>query len=350
MNADTKATAMYGYRMVQLVGEIFTNVGYHVEQEPAITKNEPRYHFDLIARNGNHNLAIEIKAFRSKMVPSGIVLDAITQLLSLIELSREEYIPVVVIVGYGSQILYNEITNRFQSKVLVLDIRHLLFMVQNNQELRDRLVSALEYSVANVVPVIPDVNINFQSIRPQLPELSEYDSLIKQLDSWDSASTTSAAYERLCTDVLKRVFADDLALWKEQQTSDAGLFRFDLICKIKNGNVKEFWNMCERYFNSKYIVFEYKNYRECITQKEIFTTVKYLYMKALRGVAIIVSVNGTDENADWAIRGILREEGKLIISLSNADLRNMLELKKQNQDPSEYLGEKLDALLIDLEK
>lgn len=338
---------LYGFRMEQLVAEIFVNAGYQVEPENIFSADSNNREFDLIARRGANKLAIEVKAFRTGRVPISILLDSIARLLASIESSGETYTPVVVVVGQVSKNIHRIVNERFPVEVVVVDIQHLLFMVQNNQMLRDRLVSALEYTVDNIVPTAPQLDILLQ---PCQSVVSEYDSLIQQLDNWDPENTTSAAYERLCTDILKKVLADDLTLWREQQKSDADLFRFDLICKIKNENAREFWNMCERYFNTKYIVFEYKNYRGTITQKEIFTTVKYLYMKALRGVAIIVSVNGTDKNADWAIRGILREEGKLIISLSNADLREMIERKKRGDDPAEYLSEKLDALLIDLEK
>ena len=339
--------AMYGYQMEQLVAEIFANAGYQVEQENRLSLNSVKYHFDFVAVRGTAKLAIEVKVFRMSRVSISILSNAINRLLALIESSGDAYIPVVVVVGHVSPKMHDIINERFPTQVVVVDIQQLLYMVQYNQELRDRLVSALEYSVDNIVPTVPKLDVHFE---PQQPVVSEYDLLIQQLNAWDPQNTTSSAYENLCTDILIKVLADDLTSWRKQQKSDADLFRFDLICKIKNGTTKEFWNMCERYFNTKYIVFEYKNYREKITQKEIFTTVKYLYMKALRGVAIIVSVHGTDDHADWAIRGILREEGKLIISLSNADLREMIERKKRGEDPAEYLSEKLDTLLIDLEK
>lgn len=340
-------SAMYGSQMEQLVAEIFANAGYQIEQGVELSLNSINYRFDIIAAKGSTKLAIEVKSFRMNRVASGIIMNAIERLLTLVASSGEAYIPVLAVVGYVPPKLHSIIDERFHAKVVVVDIQQLLFMVQYNQVLRDKLVSALEYSVDNIVPTPPQLDIHCD---PQQPAVSEYDLLIQRLDSWDPKNTTSSAYERLCTDILIKVLADDLTLWREQQKSDADLFRFDLICKIKNGTTKEFWNMCERYFNSKYIVFEYKNYCDKISQKEIFTTVKYLYMKALRGVAIIVSVNGTNDHADWAIRGILREEGKLIISLSNADLCEMIERKKRGEDPAEYLCEKLDALLIDLEK
>ena len=111
-----------------------------------------------------------------------------------------------------------------------------------------------------------------------------------------------------------------------------------------------FWNTILQYFNSKYIVFEFKNYSKEITQKEIYTTDRYLYLKALRSVAIIISCNGSSEHANKAIRGTLRENGKLILSLSNKDLIEMINMKINSQFPSDYLYLKLDDLLIDLEK
>ena len=99
-----------------------------------------------------------------------------------------------------------------------------------------------------------------------------------------------------------------------------------------------------------HVIFEFKNYKDVITQKEIYTTEKYLYAKALRCVAIIVSCNGSDENAKKAIKGTLRENGKLILNLSNRDLSNMLEYELNGNLASEYLYNVLDEMLIELEK
>lgn len=128
------------------------------------------------------------------------------------------------------------------------------------------------------------------------------------------------------------------------------MYRFDLLCRIKDGNQKTFWSILERYFNSKYVIFEFKNYNEPITQKEIYTTERYLYAKALRSVAIIVSANGYEENAYWATKGSLRENGKLIMLFDSGDLIAMNKMKMEQEDPANYLLDKLDNLLLDLEK
>lgn len=220
-------------------------------------------------------------------------------------------------------------------------------MVENYEELRNDLVSMLSFSVDKYKPIKPNLDVEIQDINSGSFVI---DSFIERLKNWRSEDEESREYEKVCYQTLKILFADELSLWSEQQKSNEGLFRFDLICKIKDGNGKEFWGMAERYFNSKYIVFEFKNYSKKVTQKEIFTTEKYLYLKALRGIGILISANGIDVNANKAIRGILREEGKLIISLSNEDMINMLMQKKNNEEPADYLSSKLDELLIDLEK
>lgn len=180
---------------------------------------------------------------------------------------------------------------------------------------------------------------------------NEAKKLKKDIQSWQGGKqTNAAAYEKLCTRTLMRIFADDLTLWREQAKSNSDLFRFDLICKIKRDNHKDFWEMAERYFGSKYIIFEFKNYSGKVTQKEVYTTVRYLYTKAMRGIAIIISPNGMDDNGGKACRGVLRDEGKLILSLTNDDLLEMLRMKEDGEDPADFLSDKLDELLIDLEK
>ena len=97
----------------------------------------------------------------------------------------------------------------------------------------------------------------------------------------DGTFIESGEYEKLCAKILKELFMDDLSIWKEQKKSNADLYRFDLICKIKDDKVSPFWKFLEDFFNTKYIIFEFKNYKDAITQKEIYTTEKYLDRKSV---------------------------------------------------------------------
>ena len=229
-------------------------------------------------------------------------------------------------------------------KIIMIDVTNLLFAVKYSTELYNELVSMLPYSVDDIEP--QEGFIKLDSIQHD-----DYtNSLIKEMELCQAGRLTFTKYEKLCYKLLKNAFSDDLALWREQQKSNKDLYRFDLLCRIKDGNQKTFWSILERYFNSKYVIFEFKNYSERITQKEIYTTERYLYAKALRSVAIIVSANGYEENAYWAAKGSLRENGKLIMLFDTKDLIAMNKMKIEQEDPANYLLDRLDDLLLNLEK
>ena len=117
------------------------------------------------------------------------------------------------------------------------------------------------------------------------------------MNSCQSGKKSFSVYEDVCCKIFKFLFSEDLALWKEQEKSNNNLYRFDLLCRIKDDNKKTFWSIVENYFKSKYVIFEFKSYSEEVTQKEIYTTERYLYSKALRSVGIIVTKEGYDKNA-----------------------------------------------------
>ncbi len=100
--------------------------------------------------------------------------------------------------------------------------------------------------------------------------------------------------------------------------------------------------------HSRYVVFEFKNYTEPITQYEVVTTERYLYPSALRNVAIIISPKGCSESANKVIRGAMREHGKLLISLTVNDMAMLLIGKDNGADPNTYLFQRVDDFLLSL--
>ena len=341
--------AAHAFHTEKIVSEIFKDIGYVVEQE----KHSDTGHdllADLLAKKDGICYVIEVKAFRASHVHPGLIFDAARKLRNYVAhgyfLGEWRVIPAIVVLGIIDDRIPDAL-KIFHPEFQVLDIRNLLYMVEGNESLKNRLVSLLPFSVEGVHPEKPNIGI---TIRHDEEPKDIWEEYIDRLRKWDPKSEKSESYEALCCDILQNIFADDLTKWQTQKSSNDGLFRFDAIAKIKRGNNKEFWETSERYYNSKYVVFEYKNYSDKITQAQVYTTVRYLYATALRRVAILISTNGADDHANVAIRGILRDEGKLIIALSNEDLIAMLGMKQRKEEPADYLSDKLDELLIDLEK
>ncbi|GIQ76211.1 hypothetical protein BraRD5C2_46550 [Bradyrhizobium sp. RD5-C2] len=108
--------------------------------------------------------------------------------------------------------------------------------------------------------------------------------------------------------------------------------------------------MIRERFQSQYVVFECKNYSSFIRQAEIYSTEKYLYQRALRGFAVIISPKGPHKSALMAARGALREHGKLILSLSVEDICQLLQLKDAEQDYNGLLFDKIDEMLMKIER
>lgn len=170
--------------------------------------------------------------------------------------------------------------------------------------------------------------------------------IAKSLLSIKPGREHSVYFEDACITALKYLFESDLYGWYEQLNTDDDLHRRDLICRILPSS--DVWRLMLTDIHSRYVIFEFKNYKEQITQKEIVTTEKYLYPTALRNVAFLISPKGCSSSAQKVMRGAMRESGKLIISLSVTELVKLLIEKDDGGDPNVYLFDQVDRFLMRL--
>lgn len=339
----TASSSAIGFQFEKLVADIFCIYGFYTTLTQLSHDNE----YDILATKDDTQYLIEVKYSRKNYVPTSSLYDAACRLKAILDMQETSSVAILVV---GTKLKTN-VRMRIESigNIIVLDIGNLLFLVQDNEPLKREMLSILDFSVNDLLPEKPNVQLFDLQEKPTSQPVRQGDPLKERIANWVN-SNGNTEYENLCYEALNYLFDNELALWHRQQTSNADLYRFDLICKIKDGEVSGLWSTILQCFNSKYIIFEFKNYTEEITQKEIYTTDKYLYLKALRGVAIIISCKGTSPNADKAIRGTLRENGKLILSINNSDLLKMIDIKMSEGIPADYLYAKFDELLIDLEK
>ncbi|WP_187229761.1 hypothetical protein [Escherichia marmotae] len=163
----------------------------------------------------------------------------------------------------------------------------------------------------------------------------------------DPGRPMAADFENACINALKYLFEHDLHGWHEQSRTIDTLQRRDLVCRILAKSA-EVWRLMLDDLKSRYVVFEFKNYSNPITQNEIVTTERYLYPSALRKVAIVISHKECADSARAVIAGAMREQGKLIIPLSVPELVDLLLSKDDGSDPNTYLFERVDEFLLGL--
>jgi hypothetical protein len=316
---------------------------FNYEVKTQVNRDKDYVDMELVYR-GNINFQkyiCEIKYFSKQYIVPININSAIKQLSTLVNNGEQGLLITNSICSSDVKIQAIK-----EHNIIIFDLTNILYFTNLNSNLYRDLLGILEFSVSGIEPIEP--SIHFLKKEDIVNNENQYDWSKKFADVVEGIDNTK--YEKLCVEVLRLLFSDYLDIWSEQQKSNGDLYRFDLICKIKQNVDDEFFSTLNKYFNTKYVVFEFKNYTSEITQKEIYTTEKYLYEKALRKVAIIITRNGLDKNAYTATKGSLREQGKLIIALHDVDMLGMIHKYYEDKSQTDILSDKLDKLLIELEK
>lgn len=185
----------------------------------------------------------------------------------ILELKSDEFFIVVT-----ANVLPNLMREKVKTmeKFLIIDIGELLYLVQKNEELKYRLLSFVEFTTDDIeikepIDFLRLFDLSYENKDILIDDKREINQLLGEVNVWDQNKRTSTEYEKFCTQVLRGLFSRDLTLWQEQQKSNDDLYRFDLICKIKDDVTSAFWKFLEEYFRTKYVIFEFKNYNEVIT-------------------------------------------------------------------------------------
>lgn len=238
-----------------------------------------------------------------------------------------------------------------KSGVIFIDRLDLDTWVSGDPVLTEQLQSLLG---SNLSPFLSDEELRedpLKRIKPSREELLPAEDtrgtkLCEELRSIKAGKSGWPRYEKVCVDILKYLFEEDLEGWRKQSPTDDGLNRFDLACRIVSE--KFFWKFIVQSLNSVYVLFEFKNYTDKITQGQILTTEKYLLERASRRVGIILTRKGPDAGAIRMTQGAMREHGKLMLVIDDDAVCKMLHLKERGDDPTDFLFELADSFMLSL--
>lgn len=343
-----------GYRFEEFCYKLFEYYGIGVEREIRFPRAKDFPEADFVFRDPSGlKYLFEVKFYSSSKIGR-------KQLRSILERMKGTAIPMdeeykfVVIIGSP---ISNAIREEMKKENLeIIDISNLLYLVSDDSSLTSELTGILSETLYDWNTKNGDSNFglnhlfNTENILKDvsLPDSDISAELVAEFKNIEPGKTNYRYYEKHCFDVLKYLFSDSLSGWKEQNRTYDGFHQMDLVCRAKRGN--EFWDFLIEDFNSRYILFEFKNYSEEIKQTQIYTTEKYLFQTALRTVCFIISRRGPSESAKKAVNGVLRETGKLMIPLSDDDLIVMINHKDNGLFPEDYLFEIVDDQLLSLEK
>lgn len=348
-----------GFRFQALIEALFRAQDFQIESPIRQDRVLQREQYDIKAI-GKETYIVQLKFYISTKIQRSLIAKAASDLARYLSSTKESAIGLLIINIDASDDLKKEIYRvygiQLWDKSALID-RLNAISINLSEEFELLLSESQDFSysiktVANVAEAIsPSPKPNQEPEIPNPPPNSDHQKaqgLKARLTSLPCGRNDWNAYERLATEILQFVFKKDLVLWEKQQRTEDGLSRFDLICRIVPFD--DFWKSLIRSFNTRFILFEFKNYCDKFTQNEVYLTERYLYKSALRSVGIMISRIGPNNHAIQAAKGALREHGKLIFFLTDEDLIELLEMVIRNDNPSDYLVGKLDDWLIGLSR
>jgi hypothetical protein len=353
---DRRNLSRLGFKFEDLIEAIFVRQGFDVRgREP---RADPAH--DFVVATPALTAVVEVKLYTSIRAASG----SLVQALEHLERARISVSAEFGILVTNSRLTPNQKSQLGRySKLRIFDFDVVAALAANDAghalEFEEINRNALVFRGEDL-PTAEPVNLGpmieeLGGTEPEEPSpsgagLTEPQGKGAQfcLDIHNVESSKGKPFEKACEAAIRYLFEDELVAFDDQFGSHTGQHYFDLVARI--ASKEDFWQALITDFRARYIVFEFKNYKDQITQREIYTTEKYLYPVAMRGAAIIVSRHGSDAGADKAMRGALRESGKLILSLSVDELCGMLHARDAGSDHLVTLVEKLDGMLMGLER
>ncbi len=328
--------------VTQFFPNLITQLGFENIEEKLKGKE---YYIDMISSYNNKKYIFEFKTYRTERASSSLIEKSAYTFLEMVkELKKDEYNFIMVVTCKVETELKKEILNK--TNIEIWDISNLLYLCSNSQPLMQELSLYIPFPI---IDIKREKTILFNKESETINKAnieSHYDKYENLLKECKSGKEDEKKYEEICTEIINYLFETEFFQKSTQHKTGDNLFRMDMICSLKG--TTEFWRFLMQFLNTKFIVFEYKNYTEKISQNIIFITSKYLHPMALRNVAFIISRHGLDTNANTIVTSKIKDEKKLIISLTDEDLLIMVALKDSGKEPSDYLLEKVENLLMSI--
>jgi len=224
----------------------------------------------------------------------------------------------------------------------VWDLKEIKKLASKNRDLYVELNLILDHQI------IPphDHSFDRDEIYDASNDWSSGEDLVRKFETIPAGRDGWREFEAACEEAMKYLFAHEMHYWKSQHGIEDGFHRPDLIARIRDA--EGIWSLLARDHRTRYVVFEFKNYVDPITQDQIYSTEKYLFPNALRSIAIIIARAGSDPGAKRAARAALRGSGKLILDFGLDELTEMVQRRYGGDDPGNLIAAKVDGLLTDL--
>ncbi|WP_326572420.1 hypothetical protein OG539_28055 [Actinacidiphila glaucinigra] len=169
---------------------------------------------------------------------------------------------------------------------------------------------------------------------------SEALELTAKLTNMPAGRGSWSAYQRLCRDIAEYLFCPPLESPAWESLDDAEMNRRDFI--LPNYAETGFWKFIRDKYFADYVVTDAKNFTHGIEKREVLQVANYLSKHGTGLFALIVTRVDPQESAVHAIKSQWMQHDKMIVTLTDADVVQMLAVKSFGNDPSEVIRQKIE--------
>jgi hypothetical protein len=153
-------------------------------------------------------------------------------------------------------------------------------------------------------------------------------------------------FEDAATEALRHLFVPPLAEPIRQARSFSGIDRRDAIFPNRNHDVSNQWGRLLRELEARMVLVEFKNYdTQEVGKDEVNQTRNYL-TRPLGKLALIVSTREPNHAAYVKRNSVYTEEGKVILFLTAAHIKEMLYMKERGEDPADLIMDAVERFYI----
>lgn len=178
-------------------------------------------------------------------------------------------------------------------------------------------------------------------------EFIEVEKMITRLDNCPEGMTGCYEYESICVHILDKLFVPPLGKVHIQCRTESGNDVRDAI--FPNRSDDKNWKFIREKYNADFILFEFKNYAKKGTgiDKHTVNQISSYLKPTLTNFGIICSKKKPSRSALIKRSEEFRDHKKLILFLSNEDLKKMLRLKCQKLEPSDVIIDLIDKFRME---
>ena len=150
------------------------------------------------------------------------------------------------------------------------------------------------------------------------------------------------AYENYCEDLLNFLFVPPLNPAIPQSRDEHNANRRDYVLPnywVLDGG---FWQFMRGHYEAHFVVAEVKNLSKAPGKREILQVANYLNPHGTGLFALVLARKDLDETARWICREQWVQHNKLIVTIQDEDVHQMVETKLAGNDPAELVRQKIE--------